>query len=127
MEKKITIIPNKILNAFILIKDKGYNQLKVYYSGSGDSGAIDDIYVLNNTNSIPIDIDSINIENMIENTDFIKEWLYEIIDEATENMDWWNNEGGCGNIIINLNTFELISYHSQRTTIDYENNLQLSI
>jgi hypothetical protein len=120
MEKKIIIIPNKILNTFILIKDKGYNKLQVYYDGSGDSGAINDINFLN-------DMNSISIENIIENTNFIKEWLYEIIDEAIGNMDWWNNEGGCGNIIINLNTFELISYHSQRTTIDYENNLQLSI
>jgi len=127
MEKKIIIIPNKILNAFILIKDKGYNELQVYYSGSGDSGAIDDIYVLNNTNSIPIDINSISIENIIENIDFIKEWLYEIIDEAIENRDWWNNDGGYGNITINLNTFELISEYNEKIIECYKNNLQLSI
>lgn len=120
MEKKIIIIPNKILNTFILIKDKGYNKLQVCYSGSGDSGAIDDIDLLNDTNSI-------SIENMIENTDFIKEWLYEVIDEAIENRDWWNNDGGYGNITINLNTFELISEYNEKIIECYKNNLQLSI
>jgi len=121
MEKKATI-PNKILNTFILIKDKGYTKIEVSYSGSGDSGAIDDINVFPNDN-----MDWVPIENLIKNIDFFKDWLYEIIEEATENRDWWNNDGGYGNISIDLNTYELISEYNERTSVYYENNLQLSV
>lgn len=123
MEKKITI-PNEILNTFILLKDKGYTKIEVSYSGSGDSGAIDDINVFPNNN-----IDWVHIENLIKNIDFFTNWLYEIIEEATENRDWWNDDGGYGNVSIDLNTYELISEYNERTStvIYYENNLQLSV
>jgi len=44
---------------------------------------------------------------------------YEFIDDAIEGADWYNNEGGFGNITIDLDTMTANVEYSQRTVEEY--------
>jgi hypothetical protein len=90
----------KLTGVFVLLKDKGVAKIKVEYSGGGDSGAIDTIYFTDhNDNLISIDLEEI--------PDYDEDTVEHIAYKYLNNIeDWWNNEGGYGVFVINIDTME---------------------
>lgn len=73
------------------LKDLGIHEVMVYYSGSGDSGSIEDLTCYDNEGN-EIDITSELDENIKDIADI---YLSDI-------EDWWNDNGGYGNMRINV-------------------------
>jgi len=91
----------------LLIKlgNEGVTGIKVHYDGSGDSGSIEEINYTTDPCASPDDVDE-NVESWGGTS------LSEISDDASEKIknlgykllntveDWYNNEGGWGDICI---------------------------
>lgn len=86
-----------IAEAFLL-QDLGVTEIKVNYSGGGDSGQIDDIEYCNpkvkgfTSDAIPKEI-----------LDRVEKIAYTLLEDIA---DWYNNEGGYGTVFIKLPSFE---------------------
>lgn len=100
------------------VKDLGVDSIYIEFSGSGDSGDVDDV----NFHRKGEDISSV-IENSIneESIDLFKDIAWQIINEKVDAVgDWVNNEGGYGHLEIDVykKTYDLT--YSQRTTEEYD-------
>lgn len=107
----------KSINKLIIekLKDKGVNNITIEYSGGGDSGDIENISFCDfegNNVDIPTDDDYSAIENFA---------YYNYLNNIE---DWWNNDGGYGEMTINLETLEYTINHNVRYTQydEYEHN-----
>lgn len=83
----------------ITLKDHGVKKVTVNYSGSGDSGGIDEISYFDKEEK-EIRHDDIKIDH-----DAVQDLCYPLLDGIE---DWYNNEGGDGVITIDLDT---LKYH----------------
>lgn len=72
--------------------DKGISKVNITYSGSGDSGSIDCISYFDSEDDEQEIGDEYNSD--IENT------VYPLLQDIE---DWYNNEGGEGVVVLNLN------------------------
>lgn len=96
----------------IQLADLGVTGIKIKYEGSGDSGCIED--VLYTTDKLPKDevdaFDAVNeLEPWAQDAEDLKK-LHSGLASDIENFaeekildsieDWWNNEGGYGNMCI---------------------------
>ena len=113
-------LSQQILPILVKLKDKGINKIEITFSGSGDSGDIDDIiyYDINGKyyySSQMIDDSYINDQeySLLQND------CYDFIDDAIEGADWYNNEGGFGNITLDLDSMTADVEYSQRTVEEY--------
>jgi hypothetical protein len=83
---------------------QGFEYIKIQYSGGGDSGCIDDVYLVHQ-GTIEIE-DGIVSENNDRDYADPDEELKDLIEEKAikhvlDNADdWWNNEGGGGTLYI---------------------------
>jgi hypothetical protein len=97
---------NELLSIMYTLKDRGVTGIKIHYDGSGDSGAIEEINYTTEPCESPEDVDE-NVESWGGTS------LSEISDGAYEKFkttfgyrllnnveDWYNNEGGYGDICI---------------------------
>lgn len=81
---------------------QGYEYIKITYSGSGDSGSIDDIELIKNG---LVTIDN-TVEDDSEDNDRPDGDLGKLIEEKAYKQvlndadDWWNNDGGGGLLYI---------------------------
>jgi len=98
---------NDMTGLLLKLADLGITGIKIFYSGGGDSGAIDDIVYT--TKEIE-DLDDINyLENFGDNVFVLKD-LDSGLNADIENFaeekilsdieDWWNNDGGYGVMLI---------------------------
>lgn len=91
------------------IKDQGYRYLAAYFDGSGDSGCVEKIIASNNLeeleeNNVWNSRNGINMEDLDLSAE-LKTFVSDEIDEISASEDdWWNNEGGYGKCIIDLNS-----------------------
>lgn len=80
----------------IKAKDNGYSYIIITYEGSGDSGAIEEVYMSNTLDDRADQTPIIGLDK-----DCIESWAYaEILDNIS---DWYNNDGGYGTIVIDVN------------------------
>ena len=99
------------------LKDLGVERVEINFSGSGDSGDIDEVLCLVK--------EAEDITNSIENfkpiENALADWAYDIIGKKVNTVgDWVNNEGGYGTIMIDVyDKSYTLNYH-QRTTEDYD-------
>jgi hypothetical protein len=108
-----------ILPLLVKLKDKGVTRINVDFSGSGDSGDIDDVYLLVNGEQLAWGINEKRKYISDEQEDQLKNEMYEFIDSAIEGKDWVNNEGGYGNVTIYLDSMTADVEYSQRTVEEY--------
>ena len=98
---------NDMTGLLLKLADLGVTGIKIFYSGGGDSGALDDIVYT--TKEIE-DVDDINyLENFGEGVYYLKD-LDSALNQDIENFateqilsdieDWWNNDGGYGVMLI---------------------------
>jgi len=82
------------------LKDIGVAFISVEYSGGGDSGAIETIDCLDSMHSI---INMSNFENYSEIQNILRDIEYYFEATILSNIeDWWNNEGGWGDLTLDL-------------------------
>jgi hypothetical protein len=88
------------------LADLGITGVKVKYDGAGDSGAIDWIGYTAEPCATPEDVND-NIDDWLNEANLanidedlyskIAEFAYHVLDDIE---DWWNNEGGYGDLCI---------------------------
>ena len=100
---------NDMTGLLLKLADLGVTGIKIFYSGGGDSGALDDIVYT--TEEIG-DLEDINyLENFGNGVLFLKD-LDSALNADIENFaeekilsdieDWWNNDGGYGVMLISI-------------------------
>jgi len=91
------------------LADLGVTGVKIFYSGSGDSGDIDDVVYTTTKEAAFNNI--MNLSNygecILYLADLDGELRDDLIDFANEKIlndleDWWNNDGGYGVMIIKI-------------------------
>jgi hypothetical protein len=115
----------------------GAKQVRVEFQGGGDDGQVDGVYITDqNDNYIDIPEDMIawttltygNQESEQRPTKLV-DALEDLCSRALDNtgLDWYNNEGGQGNLTINFNdnppSIKLNVGINHTTTDDYEYDL----
>jgi len=101
---------NEMTDLLLKLADLGVTGIKIFYSGSGDSGDIDDVVYTTIKEASFYDI--MNLSNYgQENTLYLADldgYLRDdLIDFANEKIlngieDWWNNDGGYGVMLIKI-------------------------
>lgn len=87
---------DEIITILYKIKDSGHKEIKLEYSGGGDSGDIDSVA-----------FDNINVDVIFsDEVEKIKDWVHSTI--LNQIGDWYNNDGGRGVITIDLTE---MTYH----------------
>ena len=95
------------------LKDLGVDKVEVNYSGSGDSGDIDDVTYYNKAGEVvKIEGEHEEVHNKLQDYAFI------LLDKIE---DWWNNEGGHGilSMFISQNTYSIENHIYITETEDY--------
>jgi hypothetical protein len=98
---------NEVTGLLLQLADRGVTGIKVKYDGGGDSGAIEWIGYTTEKCDTPEDIDDhINDWENDSNLAQLDSDAYSLIENfASEKIldeleDWWNNEGGFGDLCI---------------------------
>ena len=107
--KQNNMTENEMTSLLLKLADLGVTGIKIFYSGSGDSGDIDDVVY---TTTKDVTFDDINYlssygENALYLTNLDHDLKEEISDFANEKIlndieDWWNNDGGYGTMLIKI-------------------------
>jgi len=96
----------EMTSLLLKLADLGVTGIKIHYDGGGDSGAIESINYTAEPCETPEDVDdkteSWGHENSLADLDqeayaAIETFAYKILDDIE---DWWNNEGGFGDLCI---------------------------
>jgi len=114
---------------YVLLKYNmlGYKYIKILYSGGGDSGEIDEMYITKETIDNLKDTYGTEWIALIEDEDYgiLQDFACENIIEKYEN--WWDNDGGAGYLLINLldGEFKVINeiYYQQSDTFEHDGNI----
>jgi hypothetical protein len=106
------------------LMDLGITGIQVYYEGGGDSGAIDSIGYTKDVN-FTLDtahnyFDDYGLNQELNIDDKALNKIEKVIEDlANENIltnleDWWNNEGGYGNLYIEVPSGQYCIYNNIR-------------
>ena len=105
------------------LADIGITGIKVHYDGGGDSGAIEQIGYTTEKCDTPRDIDDeIDVWDNDMSLAALDSGLYSLVEEFSEHKilndieDWWNNEGGFGDLCICVPSGKYIINNSVRIT-----------
>jgi hypothetical protein len=98
---------NELTGLLLKLADLGITGIKVHYNGGGDSGAIEKIGYTKSYCATPEDVDDeIDVWDSSMDLYILDSAAYTLIEDfAQENIldnieDWWNNEGGFGDLCI---------------------------
>lgn len=98
-----------LLSHLAIWQAKGFDEIRIEYNGSGDSGDLDGTYYLKGGQEVVIpDNDRDASEALLD------AYAWEILEDHPD--DWVNNDGGYGRIIIDLHTYAVQVQHNQRIT-----------
>jgi hypothetical protein len=105
------------------LADLGITGVKVKYDGGGDSGAIEWIGYTTEKCNTPEDVcDNINDWEIDSNLAELDSSAYSLIEDFAQETilndieDWWNNEGGFGNLCISVPSGKYIINNHVRVT-----------
>jgi hypothetical protein len=104
----------QLMEVLIQLADQGVTGIKVHYDGGGDSGAIEAVVYTDEENANFSDIDLVNEWDQDKNLATINSSAYANIENFAqvtilENIeDWWNDEGGYGDLLIKVPSGEYI-------------------
>lgn len=100
---------NEMTGLLLQLADLGVTGIKIFYSGGGDSGDIDDVVYTTTKEAAFNNI--MNLSNHGEDVLYLvnldDELKDDLIDFANEKIlndleDWWNNDGGYGVMLIKI-------------------------
>jgi hypothetical protein len=96
---------NEMTGLLIKLAEYGITGIKVHYDGGGDSGCIEDIVY---TTDKDIDIEGVlslstwapDVLNLKDLNTILYNKIYDFVEEKILNdiEDWWNNDGGYGDM-----------------------------
>ena len=105
------------------LADLGITGIKVHYDGGGDSGAIEQIAYTKVKCDTPQDVDDeIDVWENEMSLAALDSELYALVEEFAQDQilndieDWWNNEGGFGDLCICVPSGKYIINNSVRIT-----------
>ena len=105
------------------LADLGITGIKVHYDGGGDSGAIEQIAYTTKVLATPEDVDDeIDVWDNAISLAPLDSALYALVEEFAQDQilndieDWWNNEGGFGDLSICVPSGKYIINNSIRIT-----------
>jgi len=110
----------QLMEVLIQLADQGVTGIKVHYDGGGDSGAIEAIVYTDKEDAEFSDIDLLNewdeniaLATLNSSADAnIQNFAHETILDNIE--DWWNNEGGYGDLLIKVPSGEYLINNNVR-------------
>ena len=89
------------------IRLAGYGYVCIEYSGAGDSGSIDDVYLIKKENASQDEEGNINLNVSRWDLDriYLPSDVRDIIEKTADSVldegaDWYNNDGGGGTLLI---------------------------
>ena len=107
--KQNNMTENEMTGLLLKLADLGVTGIKIFYSGGGDSGDIDDVVYTTTKEAAFNDIMNLSTygEGILHLADLDGELRHYLIDFANEKIlndleDWWNNDGGYGVMIIKI-------------------------
>lgn len=107
--KQNNMTENEMTGLLLKLADLGVTGIKIFYSGGGDSGDIDDVVYTTTKEAAFNDIMNLSTygEGILHLADLDGELRDDLIDFANEKIlndleDWWNNDGGYGVMIIKI-------------------------
>ena len=107
--KQNNMTENEMTGLLLQLADLGVTGIKIFYSGSGDSGDIDDVVYTTTKEASFDDINTLSSygENSLYLTNLDHDLKDEITEFATSKLldeieDWWNNDGGFGAMLIKI-------------------------
>lgn len=89
-----------MLRELVMLRDMGYTHLRIAYSGGGDSGQIDEIDAQQIVDGKVVEENNLIDDEVEVSYEIIKDWVDSNLLNDIE--DWWNNEGGYGEVLIDL-------------------------
>ena len=105
------------------LADIGITGIKVHYDGGGDSGAIEQIGYTTEKCDTPRDVDEeIDVWDNDMSLAALDSGLYSLVEEFSEHKilndieNWWDNEGGFGDLCICVPSGKYIINNSVRIT-----------
>ena len=105
--KQNNMTENEMTGLLLKLADLGVTGIKIFYSGGGDSGDIDDIIYTTTKEASFDDINTLSTygEDLLNLQTLDDELSDKIRDFASEKIlndieDWWNNDGGYGVMLI---------------------------
>jgi len=110
----------QLMEVLIQLADQGVTGIKVHYDGGGDSGAIENIVYTDKENAEFSDIDLVISWDEDKDLEKLNSSAYANIQNfAHETLldnieDWWNNEGGYGDILIKVPSGEYLINNNVR-------------
>ena len=129
--KQNNMTENEMTGLLLQLADLGVTGIKIFYSGGGDSGDIDDIIYTTTKEASFDDINTLSTygENLLnlqtlddELSDKIKDFAVQKILNDIE--DWWNNDGGYGTMLIKIpsSKYEISNNIYTTDTEEFEHN-----
>ena len=107
--KQNNMTENEMTGLLLKLADLGVTGIKIFYSGSGDSGDIDDVVYTTTKEVSFYDIMNLSTygEGLLHLADLDGYLRDDLIDFANEKIlndleDWWNNDGGYGVMLIKI-------------------------
>ena len=107
--KQNNMTENEMTGLLLKLADLGVTGIKIFYSGGGDSGDIDDVVYTTTKEVTFYDIMNLSTygEGILHLADLDGELRDDLINFANEKIlndleDWWNNDGGYGVMIIKI-------------------------
>ncbi len=98
---------NELTGLLLKLADLGVTGIKVHYDGGGDSGAVEVIAYTKVKCATPGDVDDeIDVWDNDMSLSGLDSSAYSLIEDFAQDKiledieDWWNNEGGFGNLSI---------------------------
>ena len=114
---------NELTGLLLKLADLGVTGVKVYYNGGGDSGAIESIGYTKSDCATPEEVDDeINVWDHSMSLATLDSSAYSLIEDfAQEKLlddieDWWNSEGGFGELCICIPSGKYIINNHLRIT-----------
>ena len=98
------------------LRDLNVSKVHIHYSGGGDDGCIDS-YEAFTINSDGNEVSNSDIE-LSSFSDTFDDYVYNLLSSTIE-WDWVNNEGGWGELVIDIENENIEINHSQRHVEDY--------
>jgi len=107
--KQNNMTENEMTGLLLKLADLGVTGIKIFYSGGGDSGEIDDVLYTTTKEVSFYDIMNLSTygEDILYLADLDGYLRDDLIDFANEKIlndleDWWNNDGGYGVMLIKI-------------------------
>ena len=124
--KQNSMTENEMTGLLLQLADLGVTGIRVHYDGGGDDGCIDSIDyctekinepsdILDNADNWSLDGDLYKLAENAAN--LIRDWVEDKLLDQIEN--WWDDQGGHGDVCICVPSGKYIIYNSVRVT-EYE-------